>query len=124
MVKICENRNSMGVFGDLTFGYKDFVFLHGSARNDWDSRLTKANRSFFYPGVDASVILTDAIPALKDNNVLSFAKIRGGWSKTGQISLTNWYATLPSFSTGAGFPYGSAGGFVAQYNFEQPVAET
>jgi TonB-linked SusC/RagA family outer membrane protein len=116
-----ENRNSIGLFGDITIGYRDYIFLHGSARNDWDSRLTKDNRSFFYPGVDLSVILSDAIPALKDNSVLSYAKIRGGWSKTGQISLTNWYATLPSFATGAGFPYGSAGGFVLSPTLSNPL---
>jgi TonB-linked SusC/RagA family outer membrane protein len=116
-----QNRNSMGIFGDITLGYKDFVFLHGSARNDWDSRLVKSNRSFFYPGVDLSVVLTDAIPVLKNNSVLSFAKIRGGWSKTGQISLTNWYATIPSFSTGNGFPYGSNGGFSLSTTLSNPL---
>jgi TonB-linked SusC/RagA family outer membrane protein len=106
------NRNSIGLFADLTIGYKDFLFVHASARNDWDSRLTKDNRSFFYPGVDASLILSEAIPALKDNSVLSYAKVRGGLSKTGQISLTNWYATLPSFATAQGFPYGTTTGYV------------
>jgi outer membrane receptor protein involved in Fe transport len=107
-----QNRNSIGLFADFTLGYKDFVFVHASARNDWDSRLTKANRSFFYPGVDASVVLSEAIPSLKDNSVLSYAKIRGSWSKTGQISLTDWYATLPSFATAQGFPYGTTTGYV------------
>ena len=107
-----QNRNSMGVFADLTLGYKDFVFVHASARNDWDSRLTKANRSFFYPGVDASIVLSEAIPSLKDYSVLSYAKIRGSWSKTGQISLNDWYATLPSFATAQGFPYGTTTGYV------------
>ncbi|HVN59062.1 MAG TPA: SusC/RagA family TonB-linked outer membrane protein [Bacteroidales bacterium] len=110
-----NDRNSMGVFGDLTLGFRNYAFIHASARNDWDSRLTKENRSFFYPGVDASVILSDAIPSLKDNAVLSFFKIRGGWSKTGQIALSNWYATVPSFTsgvgTGAGFPYGNLAGY-------------
>jgi len=46
-----QNRNSMGLFGDITLGYKDWAFLHASARNDWDSRLSKANRSFFYPAL-------------------------------------------------------------------------
>ncbi|MEI6050317.1 MAG: SusC/RagA family TonB-linked outer membrane protein [Bacteroidota bacterium] len=116
-----QNRNSIGLFGDLTLGYKDFAFIHASARNDWDSRLTKENRSFFYPGVDASVILTDAIPALKDNAILSFAKIRGGWSQTGQISLDNWYATLPSFAQAAGFPYGSTAGFALSATLSNPL---
>jgi TonB-linked SusC/RagA family outer membrane protein len=107
------NRASAGVFADLTLGYKDFVFVHASARNDWDSRLAKDNRSFFYPGVDASLILSQIIPALNSgNSFVNFAKIRGGFSKTGQIALTNWYGTIPSFATGGGFPYGSQAGFV------------
>ena len=115
-----QARNAIGVFADLTLGYKNWVFIHGSARNDWDSRLTEENRSFFYPGVDASVILTDAIPGLK-GNVLSFLKIRGGWSQTGQIALTNWYATLPSFNVGAGFPYGSTTGFSLSTTLSNPL---
>jgi len=107
------NRTSTGVFADLTLGYKDFLFVHASARNDWDSRLTKANRSFFYPGVDASLVLSQIIPALNaGNSAISFAKIRGGFSKTGQIALSDWYGTLPNFSAGSGFPYGSQAGFV------------
>jgi TonB-linked SusC/RagA family outer membrane protein len=114
-------RTSMGLFADLTIGYKDFAFIHASARNDWDSRLAKANRSFFYPGVDASLILSDAIPSLKDNSFLSFAKIRGGWSQTGQISLDNWYATLPSFYPGYGFPFGSTAGFSLSSTLSNPL---
>jgi len=122
-----RGRNSIGVFADFTLGYKDFAFIHASARNDWDSRLAKVNRSFFYPGVDASLILSDAIPALKDNAFLSFAKIRGGWSKTGLISLDNWYATLPSFNSGlgnnaaTGFPYGSLGGYSLATTLSNPL---
>jgi len=116
-----QDRSSMGLFGDITLGYKDFVFIHASARNDWDSRLVKSNRSFFYPGVDASVILTDAVPALKNNAVLSFAKVRGSWSKTGQISLSNYYATLPSFGTGQGFPYGTVTGYTLSTTLSNPL---
>ena len=115
------SRSSVGVFGDLTLGYKDFVFIHASARNDWDSRLVKENRSFFYPGVDASLILTSAIPALQNNPTLSFLKLRGGWSKTGQIALDDYYATLPSFGVGAGFPYGSTTGYTLSTTLSNPT---
>jgi len=104
-------RNSLGVFADGTFGYKNYAFIHVSGRNDWDSRLTKANRSFFYPGADLSLVLSDMLPALKDGPVLSFLKVRASMSKTGQISVSNWYATLPSYIAGAGFPYGNNAGF-------------
>jgi TonB-linked SusC/RagA family outer membrane protein len=127
VTQVQNARASVGVFGDLQLGFKDFLFVHASARNDWDSRLTKNNRSFFYPGVDASLVLTDAIPSLKGNSVLSFAKLRGGWSQTGQISLTNWYATLPSFQPGYGnnsiygFPYGSLPGFNLATTLSNPL---
>ncbi|MEI8113363.1 MAG: SusC/RagA family TonB-linked outer membrane protein [Bacteroidia bacterium] len=114
-------RNSIGVFADATIGYKSFAFLHFSGRNDWDSRLTKDNRSFFYPAVDASVVLSEMFPSLISNPVLSFLKIRGGYSQTGQISLDNWYGTLPSFPAAAGFPYGSTAGFSYSTTLSNPL---
>jgi TonB-linked SusC/RagA family outer membrane protein len=104
-------RSSIGAFGDVTVGYKKYIFLHASARNDWDSRLVANNRSFFYPAVDASLIISDIVPSIKESTPFSYLKVRGGWSRTGQISLANWYATLPSYVAGAGFPYGSTAGF-------------
>lgn len=74
-------RRSYSVFGQLDFGYKNYAFLSLVARNDWSSTLPKNNNSFFYPGVNTSIILSDAIPSLKD--YISFAKIRGSWGKTG-----------------------------------------
>jgi hypothetical protein len=32
-----------------------------TARNDWSSALPKANRSYFYPSVTTSFILSDAL---------------------------------------------------------------
>ena len=114
-------RSSIGLFADATVGYKDFAFLHFSGRNDWDSRLTKANRSFFYPAVDASLILSQMFPALTNNSVVSFLKIRGGYSQTGQISLGDWYGTLPAYYAGAGFPYGGNAGFALGTTLSNPL---
>jgi TonB-linked SusC/RagA family outer membrane protein len=114
-------RNSLGVFGDITLGYKNFAFVHFSGRNDWDSRLTKANRSFFYPAADASIVISDMFPSIIQNPVLSFLRIRGGWSKTGQISLSDWYGTLPSYPAAGGFPYGSTSGFNLSTTLSNPL---
>ena len=114
-------RSSLGVFADATIGYKNYIFLHASARNDWDSRLVKDNRSFFYPGADISAVLTDMFPALKDGPVLSFLKVRAGLSKTGQISLTNWYATVPRYDAAPGFPYGNTAGFRLNTTLSNPT---
>ena len=115
----------IGAFGDFTVGYKDYVFIHATGRNDWTSLLSAANRSFFYPSVDASVILSDAIPALKNNNVLTFAKIRGGISKVGQVNVAPYQlqnvfnpgglqlptSTVNVVSGGTAFPFGGQAGF-------------
>jgi TonB-linked SusC/RagA family outer membrane protein len=116
-----QKRNSIGIFADATVGYKDYAFLHLSGRNDWDSRLTKENRSFFYPAADASIVLSDMFPSIRDNAVLSFLKLRGGWSQTGQISLDSWYGTLPSYPAAAGFPYGSTAGFALSTQLSNPL---
>ncbi|MFC0181650.1 outer membrane beta-barrel protein [Pseudarcicella hirudinis] len=53
-----------------------------TARNDWSSTLPAGNNSYFYPSVNASIVLTDAFDIKSD--VLSFAKIRGGWAEVGK----------------------------------------
>ncbi len=107
----------MGLFGDLRIGYKGYLFLHGTARNDWVSILAPENRSFFYPSIDLSFIASEAIDAIRNSNTISFLKIRGGWSKVGQVNLGNSsdfgaYYLLPTFSSNSfGFPYGNLAGY-------------
>ena len=100
-----EETRRLGVFGDLTLGYKNFLFLHATGRNDWDSRLDPENWSFFYPGVDVSFVFTEAIPALADNNILSYGKLRGGIAKVGSINIDP-YDLENEFAVTGGFPFG------------------
>ena len=66
---------NFGFFGDFTVGYHNFLFLNFSGRNDWTSTLAQGNNSYFYPSFGLSFVLTDAVEALKDNAILSYAKI-------------------------------------------------
>ncbi|MGZ3853700.1 MAG: SusC/RagA family TonB-linked outer membrane protein, partial [Flavisolibacter sp.] len=77
-----SRRRLVGVFGDVTLGYKNFAFINGTLRNDWSSTLPKENRSYLYPSVSGSFVFTDALNV--HNNVLDFGKLRGGWSKVGR----------------------------------------
>ena len=107
------NAHQQGIYGDLTIGYKDYLFLHATGRNDWVSILSPNNRSFFYPAADVSFVVTDAFKELKDIQGIDFIKLRGGVSKVGQVNLGNnfgAYALDPTFSQGAGYPYNSQGG--------------
>lgn len=108
-----------GVYGDLTIGYKDFLFVHGSLRNDWTSLLSKANQSYLYPSIDGSFVFTDAIPSLKNSNVISYGKIRGGYSQTAQVSI-GAYALQNTFGVGAGFPFGNVAGYTVGSSYSNP----
>jgi TonB-linked SusC/RagA family outer membrane protein len=71
-------------FGSAQLGFRDYAYINVTARNDWDSSLPKPNLSYFYPSVNGSLILTEAFDI--KNDVLSFAKVRGGWSKVGKAT--------------------------------------
>jgi TonB-linked SusC/RagA family outer membrane protein len=105
-----EQTRVLGVFGDLTIGYNRFLYLHGSLRNDWNSLLSKANRSYLYPAVDLAFIFTDAIPGLQNNKFLSFGKVRVAHSRTAQVSI-GAYSLQNTFNPGPGFPFGANPGF-------------
>jgi len=100
--------------------YKDWAFLEASIRNDKDSRLAAANRSFWYPSVKGSVLLTDAIDALKNSKWLSYAKIRASWSKVGDVNIAP-YSINPTFSVTPGFPYGNIGGLGLSTTLNSPT---
>lgn len=70
-----------GVYGAAQLGYKGYAFLNLTARNDWSSTLPRSNRSYFYPSVNASLLLTEALDI--KSSTLNYLKLRGGWSKVG-----------------------------------------
>ncbi|GHT54797.1 SusC/RagA family TonB-linked outer membrane protein [Bacteroidia bacterium] len=85
-------RRMVGLFGDVTLGYDDMVYLELSARNDWSSTLPKERRNYFYPGATLSWIFTNVLPK---NDILSFGKVRLAYGKTGRDA--DVYLTDPSF---------------------------
>lgn len=106
---------SYGATGRLKVGYKDYLFLEATGRNDWVSILAPENRSFFYPSVSLSFVPTDAIQFLKDIKEIDFIKLRGSWSKVGQVNLGNSatfgaYSLQPTFTQGSGYPFNGVGG--------------
>jgi hypothetical protein len=109
----------MGVYADIRFGYKDFLFIHGTARNDWRSVLAKDNRSFFYPAVDVSFIASDAISAIGNSSWIESLKIRGGYSQVGQVNIGP-YALNSTFSQAFGYPYSSGPGFTQNNGLVSP----
>lgn len=97
-----------GVFAELSLGYKGFLFLTGTARNDWSSSLPVQNRSFFYPGAGLSFLVSEAFPGIKSDNGISNLKATFNITKSGNDASA--YATKSIFFTPTGFPYGSTTG--------------
>jgi TonB-linked SusC/RagA family outer membrane protein len=117
-----ELRKS-GNFADLTVGFKDYLFVHGTFRYDQSSVFFKDGRetnlySYPYYGVDASLIITDLVPSLK-TNILNFLKLRGSWNRNGNDNLSP-YSLDPTFSPGGGFPFGNVVGVTVDNTFPDP----
>jgi len=100
----------MGVYADARIGFRDFLYLHLSGRNDWRSVLAKDNRSFFYPAADLSFIASDVIPFLKNSESVNSVKLRGGISEVGLVNI-GAYALAPTFGQQYGYPFNGIPGF-------------
>lgn len=95
-----NHRQDQAVFFTGQLGFRDYLFLDVTARNDWSSTLAHTesfNRGFFYPSVGLTWVITDA---LKMPRWISFGKVRGSWSEVGN-SLP-MYVSSRQMEIGAG----------------------
>ena len=95
-----SKRRLVGLFGDVTIGWDDMIYLGLTARNDWSSTLPKDANSFFYPGATLSWIFTKLIP---ENKILNFGKLRLAYGKTGNDASP--YQIYPRFTQGTARAY-------------------
>lgn len=103
-------RHQLGVYGDFKIGYKDYLTLDVTGRNDWLSVLAPKNRSFFYPSANVAFIPTNAFEELKESKVINSLKIRASISKVGQANI-GAYSLVPIYVQAAGYPYSSGPGY-------------
>ena len=75
-------RELNSIYGSVSYGWRGTLFLDGTFRNDWSSTLPPEHNSYFYPSVTSSLILNE-LPALRNSDWLSFAKLRLGWAQVG-----------------------------------------
>lgn len=65
-------------FGEIS--YKNAIFLNITGRNDWSSTLPAINRSYFYPSVGLTAILSDLITL---PSIFTHVKVRGSYAEVG-----------------------------------------
>ncbi len=75
-------KRLIGLYFDVNFGYKNFFFFDVTGRNDWSSTLPTNKRSYFYPGVSTSLVLSELIKT--DPMILSYWKIRASFAQVGK----------------------------------------
>lgn len=84
-----SERQVNSVYGSAEIAYRGWFFLNATARNDWFSTLSPANRSILYPSITGSFIFSDAFNM---PNWMSFGKIRLAYAEVGSDTDVAPYA--------------------------------
>ena len=91
-------RKMNSLYGSLQLNWDGWLFLDVTARNDWSSTMSKANRSYFYPSVSLSAVISDMLPKIGGSmpDWFSFAKVRASFAEVGNdldpYQLYNFYS--------------------------------
>jgi TonB-linked SusC/RagA family outer membrane protein len=106
-----QQRRLVSFFGRATFGYKDFLYLTATGRNDLTSTIPVDSYSFFYPSVSGSFVFTD-VPAFSGlKKFFTSGKLRAAYAQVGKDARP--YAYQPSLenklTVGGGYGYGFTG---------------
>ncbi len=95
--------NSLYAFANL--GYRDFLYMDITARNDWSSALPSNNNSYFYPSVSLSFLPSEIFEM---GESVDYLKLRFNVARVGkdtdpfQLYKTYQFATLPNSLTNPG----------------------
>lgn len=126
-------RRLWGVYADLAFDYKNFLFLELTGRNDHSSTLPIDNNSYFYTSANLSFVFTDAFKM--SNKVLSFGKVSMSYARVGKdapaYSLSEVFSapntSNPAYTITDGhqgvqieFPYNGIPGFTKGNTLSNP----
>ncbi|HIY14214.1 MAG TPA: SusC/RagA family TonB-linked outer membrane protein [Candidatus Alistipes cottocaccae] len=105
-------EQTQSVFASAEVGYKGTYYLTLTGRNDWPSQLAGPHsnaKSFFYPSVGLSVVLSQIIPDMPEN--LSYIKLRGSFASVGVAferyianPLYSWNESGLSWNTQTQYP--------------------
>ncbi|MDD3358964.1 MAG: SusC/RagA family TonB-linked outer membrane protein [Parabacteroides sp.] len=111
-----KQKRVNSLYGKASFSWNSTYYLDITGRNDWSSTLRSDERSYFYPSVAGSVILSEILPLPSWWN---FLKVRGSWTTTKQdteiYANNNVYGVITNVWDGlstASYPETLIGGIV------------
>ena len=85
------------LYGSAEFGFKDYLYLTATARQDWFSILNEASNTVLYPSVGASFVFSDAFADAMPS-WLSFGKLRASWAQVGLTGALGPYQTTQPYA--------------------------
>ncbi|MBI4419366.1 MAG: SusC/RagA family TonB-linked outer membrane protein [Gemmatimonadetes bacterium] len=115
VIRTYEGRKKVNsLYGLATLGWRDYLFLDVTGRNDWSSTLPVESNSYFYPSVSTSLVFTDLLQSRALSSVLSLGKLRASWARVGNdarpyqlaavLEQRNPFGNFPVFSVNQEIP--------------------
>jgi TonB-linked SusC/RagA family outer membrane protein len=108
-----EKKEVNSIYGKVSVGWKDMLFIDGTLRNDWSSALPAGSNSYLYPSLSTTFIFTELLKTSGVSNWLTFGKLRAAYASVGSdlsghqldidISNGSFYGTNPSVTIGNQF---------------------
>lgn len=102
LVRTNDARKQMNsIYGMVTLGWRNSIFVDITGRNDWSSTLPSNNNSYFYPSVASSFIVSDIFELPQP---ISFLKYRLSYARVGSDAhpyQTSKYYSQSGFASSA-----------------------
>jgi TonB-linked SusC/RagA family outer membrane protein len=117
-----SRTRKFSLFANVDLGYKDYLFLNLTGRNDWNSVFTGGVKdNYFYPSAGLSFIPTKAFDGLKSDKGVNYFKVYGNIVRVGNSSSLQAYDLNSLYSTAGGYPFGSLSSFAPDQSPTDPA---
>lgn len=115
-----EKQRVNSLYGAAQLGFRNYLFVDVTGRNDWSSTLPEGQNSYFYPSVSASFVFSDLV----EMPALTYGKLRAGWTAVGNdaaaFSLVDPYVANTPFG---GVPRYSASSSLRNFDLKPERTE-
>ncbi|MCD8044574.1 MAG: SusC/RagA family TonB-linked outer membrane protein [Tannerellaceae bacterium] len=105
-------RKMNSLYGSLQLNWDGWLFMDVTGRNDWSSTMSKANRSYFYPSVSLSGVISEMLHKADRPlpSWITFAKGRVSYAQVGNdLDPYQLYMVYETKMDPQGNPVGSMG---------------
>lgn len=80
-----QHKKINSLFGSVELSYDQWLFLTYTNRNDWSSTLLASNRSYSYPSISLSYVVSEMLNSMGATlpSWISYAKLRASYASVG-----------------------------------------